>query len=415
MDAAQCLKREESMKWFIEFQLESVVSGSVVPEWFHGIITRKTAEDLLMYKPPGCFLIRVSESRIGYTLSFRAVDRCRHYMIDVLKNGQYTIVGEDTTHRSLQDLVDFHRRVPILPFQELLLSACGQVSKDSTDYAELLFNKKSTESPSTNLPVPNTETTSYFFDDQSSSDDPPPLPFRSSESDAGGVSPTIASSPHSSGNQLYPCLAYEMAAMNFTDTTKPAQPPKPVPLPRKKRSQRVEPSDTQAPGLPSRESVPQRPVVMAKETDQPPLTKLVCAETPLKQCSPGIKSPSFDRPGKGKGSIKLSDGESMKSTFIHLMNFKKKSQKTKKAAEEHTYAELHEDATPRSTSVETEDCENIYQEISGDHLASEQDNADPSRFSRATACGHDGPVTFPEEGQSLPGEYLHPPPFAPGY
>lgn len=31
----------------------------------------RTAEELLMAKPPGYFLIRVSESRIGYTLSYR--------------------------------------------------------------------------------------------------------------------------------------------------------------------------------------------------------------------------------------------------------------------------------------------------------------------------------------------------------
>uniref|UniRef100_W5M6V6 SH2 domain-containing protein n=1 Tax=Lepisosteus oculatus TaxID=7918 RepID=W5M6V6_LEPOC len=81
-----------------------------------------------MYKPVGCFLIRVSESRIGYTLSCRADDRCRHYMIDVLRNGQYIIVGENTSHRSLQDLVDFYRRIPLMPHNELLLSTCGQAS-----------------------------------------------------------------------------------------------------------------------------------------------------------------------------------------------------------------------------------------------------------------------------------------------
>lgn len=31
----------------------------------------RTAEELLMSKLPGYFLIRVSESRIGYTLSYR--------------------------------------------------------------------------------------------------------------------------------------------------------------------------------------------------------------------------------------------------------------------------------------------------------------------------------------------------------
>uniref|UniRef100_A0A3Q2QB31 SH2 domain-containing protein n=1 Tax=Fundulus heteroclitus TaxID=8078 RepID=A0A3Q2QB31_FUNHE len=51
--------------------LQSVLRNGSVPEWFHGIITRKTAEELLMVKPPGYFLVRVSESRVGYTLSYR--------------------------------------------------------------------------------------------------------------------------------------------------------------------------------------------------------------------------------------------------------------------------------------------------------------------------------------------------------
>ncbi|KAF7663669.1 hypothetical protein LDENG_00204350 [Lucifuga dentata] len=85
-----------------------------------------------MSKPPGYFLIRVSESRIGYTLSYRAEDRCRHFMIDVLEGGHYyIIVGENVRHRFLQDLVDFHRRIPIMPFSDMLTVPCRQVRKCS--------------------------------------------------------------------------------------------------------------------------------------------------------------------------------------------------------------------------------------------------------------------------------------------
>lgn len=59
--------------------------------------------------------------------TFRAQDRCRHFMIDVLPDNHYMIVGESVQHRSLQDLVAYHRRVPILPFNELITVACGQV------------------------------------------------------------------------------------------------------------------------------------------------------------------------------------------------------------------------------------------------------------------------------------------------
>ncbi|CAB1314059.1 unnamed protein product [Coregonus sp. 'balchen'] len=122
-----------------ESQRDFVIRNGVVPEWFHGIISRKVAEEMLLSKPTGYFLIRVSESRIGYTLSYRATDRCRHFMIDVLKDNHYIIVGEDMRHRALQDLVNFHCTVPVMHFNELLTVACGQVSTDKANYAEPLF------------------------------------------------------------------------------------------------------------------------------------------------------------------------------------------------------------------------------------------------------------------------------------
>lgn len=64
---------------------------------------------------------------ISMTLSTE--DRCRHFMIDALEDGHYIIVGENRRHRFLQDLVDFHRRTPIMPFSEVLTVACGQVRK----------------------------------------------------------------------------------------------------------------------------------------------------------------------------------------------------------------------------------------------------------------------------------------------
>lgn len=49
-------------------------------------------------------------------------------MISASDDGQCVIVGEDRRHRSLQDLVEFHQRAPIAPFNEVLTVACGQVS-----------------------------------------------------------------------------------------------------------------------------------------------------------------------------------------------------------------------------------------------------------------------------------------------
>ncbi|XP_061739225.1 hematopoietic SH2 domain-containing protein homolog [Nerophis ophidion] len=101
--------------------------NGVVPEWFHGGITRKSAEELLTSKLPGCFLVRVSESRVGYTLSYRAQKRCRHFMIEA-KGDSFAVVGEHMSHPGLQQLVDFHRKIPIAPYTEVLTTPCGQTS-----------------------------------------------------------------------------------------------------------------------------------------------------------------------------------------------------------------------------------------------------------------------------------------------
>ncbi|ELT98302.1 hypothetical protein CAPTEDRAFT_125580 [Capitella teleta] len=85
-------------------------SGSFA-DWFHGIITRIQSEELLMQTSVGHFLIRVGESRFGYTLSFRVVDRCRHYMIDLLPNGKFHVVGETKAHRNLHQLVKYYQKV----------------------------------------------------------------------------------------------------------------------------------------------------------------------------------------------------------------------------------------------------------------------------------------------------------------
>ncbi|XP_053491570.1 hematopoietic SH2 domain-containing protein homolog [Ictalurus furcatus] len=119
--------------WFTEYQKNHIVKDGVTPKWFHGTISRKQTEEMLMTKPPGYFLIRVSESRIGYTLSYRAEDLCRHFMIDILPGNQCEIVGENVRHCSLYDLVDFHCKTPIRPYNELLTVTCDQVGKNISE------------------------------------------------------------------------------------------------------------------------------------------------------------------------------------------------------------------------------------------------------------------------------------------
>lgn len=132
-------KRRNTIRWFRETQARKVVQNGEFPCWFHGMITRRQAEDLLTDKPVGCFLIRVGQSREGYTLTYKGSSRCRHYMIEMQCNGKYVILGEDRAHASLIDLVQYHTLVGIKPFMELLTVPCGQSCDQQPDYEELEY------------------------------------------------------------------------------------------------------------------------------------------------------------------------------------------------------------------------------------------------------------------------------------
>ncbi len=68
----------------------------------------------------GTYLIRKSDSRDGYSLSFKAENRCRHYMIDALPNGKYIIIGEPRVHNTLKDLIEYHRKVRFIILLNLM-------------------------------------------------------------------------------------------------------------------------------------------------------------------------------------------------------------------------------------------------------------------------------------------------------
>ncbi|KAL8615976.1 hypothetical protein ACOMHN_034652 [Nucella lapillus] len=131
--------RHAAAEWFKETQTPNVLdtSSGRFAEWFHGIISRKESEHLLRGKILGCYLIRVSESRFGYTLSFKDDGRCRHYMIDQLKNGKFIIIGESKVHRTLHDLVQHHKKVHISNWDGFLTVPCGQ-DHGECDYIDLV-------------------------------------------------------------------------------------------------------------------------------------------------------------------------------------------------------------------------------------------------------------------------------------
>ncbi|XP_010126801.1 PREDICTED: unconventional myosin-VIIa-like, partial [Chlamydotis macqueenii] len=123
------LKRGATLRWFKETQAQKVMQDDgAFPSWLHGMISRREAENLLMDKPLGCFLVRISQSRPGYTLTYRGEGRCRHYMIEMQPNARYVILGEDRAHASLTELVRYHQSVGIQPFMEILTVPCRQVN-----------------------------------------------------------------------------------------------------------------------------------------------------------------------------------------------------------------------------------------------------------------------------------------------
>ncbi|XP_072515433.1 SH2 domain-containing protein 4B isoform X2 [Salminus brasiliensis] len=132
--------REEIIRWFKEEQLALRVcfqqDQSRVAPWFHGIISREEAEDLLSTGSAGSFLVRVSERIFGYVLSYRSQDEFKHFLIDAT-DGCYMLLGDQIRFTSLGELVEYHEGESLTPSGgERLLKACGQ-KPGRLDYADL--------------------------------------------------------------------------------------------------------------------------------------------------------------------------------------------------------------------------------------------------------------------------------------
>ncbi|XP_056351133.1 SH2 domain-containing protein 4B [Oenanthe melanoleuca] len=138
---ARPLSRDLIVRWFREEQLPRRAgfernSGRIAP-WFHGIISRQEAEELLMNKSEGAFLVRVSEKIWGYALSYRQQNGFKHFLVDA-SGDFYSFLGVDPNrHPTLTDLIDFHKEEIITSSGgELLLEPCGQ-QKNPPDYSPL--------------------------------------------------------------------------------------------------------------------------------------------------------------------------------------------------------------------------------------------------------------------------------------
>ncbi|XP_027627121.1 hematopoietic SH2 domain-containing protein isoform X2 [Tupaia chinensis] len=96
------------LDWFVHTQMEQLARDGV-PAWFHGDISREAQ---------GC---------------------CRHFMIKVLDNGSFLILGETVTHATLDALVTYHQQKPVRPHDTLLTQPCGQKDPTNVDYEDLFL------------------------------------------------------------------------------------------------------------------------------------------------------------------------------------------------------------------------------------------------------------------------------------
>ncbi|CAI5449692.1 unnamed protein product [Caenorhabditis angaria] len=109
--------------------------------WFHGIISREQAEVLLMNKPTGSFLVRVSERIWGYTVSYASKDGTyKHFLVEKIPEGYQFLGTNQVVHDQLYDLVLYHETAPITAKGgEVLKWSVGQITRPA-DYHELLID-----------------------------------------------------------------------------------------------------------------------------------------------------------------------------------------------------------------------------------------------------------------------------------
>lgn len=63
---------------------------------------------------------------------YRGRDRCRHFVINQGKSGQFMVSGDTEVHDTLSDLIEYYKTSPIEPFGEFLTSSCYEVRRRSS-------------------------------------------------------------------------------------------------------------------------------------------------------------------------------------------------------------------------------------------------------------------------------------------
>ncbi|EGD78899.1 MYO1B protein [Salpingoeca rosetta] len=130
-------QRAKSVKWFrdVEKQKGAGMAENSFAQWFHGVISRREAEHMLRDKESGTFLVRVAESRFGYSLSLIHEGRVKHFMINVNGDEEYQLVGNDRRFPSLNAIVNYHETHSVTSAHDRLKRPCPR--PDSANLVEL--------------------------------------------------------------------------------------------------------------------------------------------------------------------------------------------------------------------------------------------------------------------------------------
>ncbi|CAD6197109.1 unnamed protein product [Caenorhabditis auriculariae] len=122
--------------------------------WFHGIISRQDAENLLLGKPTGSYLVRVSERIWGYTVSYVVGDGTfKHFLVEKISQGYQFLGTNQVVHDQLFDLVSYHETAPITAKGgEVLKWAVGQAVRPA-DFSDLLPEPSVLSNPFGRYPV----------------------------------------------------------------------------------------------------------------------------------------------------------------------------------------------------------------------------------------------------------------------
>lgn len=161
------ITRDDIRQWFrtceIPYGTFRMSNGEIYP-WFHGIISRAHAEQLLSTKPIGSYLIRISEKIFGYVLSYHASDHCRHLLIEVNPTERtYRFLGgaKKESFENLIQLIEKYSNTPIRSNStDVLRYPCGQFHSEQIDYNDLFTDNYENEKAYESLYISLDTTTS---------------------------------------------------------------------------------------------------------------------------------------------------------------------------------------------------------------------------------------------------------------